>query len=551
MYIEPNGICHILKGVPLDNTYEHTLWFDLDNQRSQYNYFITKKKYTLTGLSYTRYKEGVIVVEKTADQLYDCNYLMFQNTAYGNKWFYAFITSVEYVNNVTSYIYFMIDVLQTWHFDYTPKQCFIEREHSVTDVIGENLVVETIEKGDYIVTSSTEKIYRAWQFESVITLNTLLLFATQKPNYNKVVGLTDEEKLLVDDVQQYFAAGGIDTIVTKCGCPITTELCIIDGLKAHNILPLIIEAYSLCGQSSAIIGILAYAGDTSALNNVAPYTNDYNVAKRVLSNRTDGTPPKNNKLYTNPYVGLVATNGNSCIELCYEYFSDPLSPKFSATEIFGFNGKVMWFPKDYSGKPIDYDLGLTLPLTMKLAWVNDYFQNYCALNEFSTITRSVTNGLNIAAHGMGLAGGIMKRNFSTISTHAVGINNTVNDIMNTVAERRNAKIMPDQMGGTIDALDSAMCSNISGVRTYCKSIRPEFVDIVDDYFTRFGYATHKTKYPNRNSRPHFNYVKTIQATITGSVPADDMRVICSIYDNGITFWKNGDEVGNYDVDNRP
>ena len=44
-------------------------------------------------------------------------------------------------------------------------------------------------------------------------------------------------------------------------------------------------------------------------------------------------------------------------------------------------------------------------------------------------------------------------------------------------------------------------------------------------------------------------VKTVGATVTGSVPADDMKKICSIYDNGITFWKNGSEVGQYNLDN--
>ena len=28
-----------------------------------------------------------------------------------------------------------------------------------------------------------------------------------------------------------------------------------------------------------------------------------------------------------------------------------------------------------------------------------------------------------------------------------------------------------------------------------------------------------------------------------------MKKICNIYDNGITFWKNGSEVGQYNLDN--
>ena len=75
--------------------------------------------------------------------------------------------------------------------------------------------------------------------------------------------------------------------------------------------------------------------------------------------------------------------------------------------------------------------------------------------------------------------------------------------------------------------------------------------MADNFFTRYGYATKKLKIPNRSSRPHWNYVKTVNCTITGSIPTDAARNICSIYDNGITFWKHGSEVGNYSLDNSP
>ena len=70
-----------------------------------------------------------------------------------------------------------------------------------------------------------------------------------------------------------------------------------------------------------------------------------------------------------------------------------------------------------------------------------------------------------------------------------------------------------------------------------------------DYFDMFGYATHRVKIPNRSIRPHWNYVKTNGCVLRGNAPADDVRKICTIYDDGITFWKNGDEIGNYSLDN--
>ena len=116
MYIEPNTNIRILKNVPLDNTYDHTIYFS--DESSQIAYFQGLQKYNLANYTYQRVNRGVARVGIKSDLLYDCNYIMFQNTNFGSKWFYAFITSVEYLNNETSEIRFEIDDIQTWFFEY-------------------------------------------------------------------------------------------------------------------------------------------------------------------------------------------------------------------------------------------------------------------------------------------------------------------------------------------------------------------------------------------------------------------------------------------------
>lgn len=46
----------------------------------------------------------------------------------GNKWFYAFITNMTYVNDNRTDITITTDVFQTWQFDINFKESFIERE---------------------------------------------------------------------------------------------------------------------------------------------------------------------------------------------------------------------------------------------------------------------------------------------------------------------------------------------------------------------------------------------------------------------------------------
>ena len=76
MYIAPNSIIKVLKNVPIDNKYKHTLYFA--DRPAQQTYFASKYKYNLDNYTYMREQKKIRVGIK-ADNLYDCNYLMYQN----------------------------------------------------------------------------------------------------------------------------------------------------------------------------------------------------------------------------------------------------------------------------------------------------------------------------------------------------------------------------------------------------------------------------------------------------------------------------------------
>ena len=148
MIISPESKIIILSNIPLDTRYQNTIYFA--SAAAQSEYFQSKAKYTRNNYTYQRVNLGTIRVDIRAENLYDCNYLMFQNSAFGAKWFYAFITSVDYVNNETSDVHYEIDVMQTWFFDFAMNQCFVEREHTETDVIGEHIESEPVATGEYV-----------------------------------------------------------------------------------------------------------------------------------------------------------------------------------------------------------------------------------------------------------------------------------------------------------------------------------------------------------------------------------------------------------------
>lgn len=115
----------ILLKSPLQLSNKHQITFA--NSSEQFQYFYNLPKLEEDNAMYQR-KDNVIRFPVHADTLQEYNYCMYQNENYGNKWFYAFITNIQYVNDNCSYISIKTDVFQTWQFNLNYLQSFIERE---------------------------------------------------------------------------------------------------------------------------------------------------------------------------------------------------------------------------------------------------------------------------------------------------------------------------------------------------------------------------------------------------------------------------------------
>ena len=154
-YIEPNSDLHLFSDIPFDPTYENTMYFD--TYQDQNDYFSNKPHLEFQHLSYARRARGYLRVQVNIKNVYDYSYLRYRNTEFENKWFYAFITKIEYVNNITTDIFFEIDYIQTWMFDYRTglrcykfNQCMIERQHVDVANHGFDQIPESFEVGDYV-----------------------------------------------------------------------------------------------------------------------------------------------------------------------------------------------------------------------------------------------------------------------------------------------------------------------------------------------------------------------------------------------------------------
>ena len=149
--IAPQTDVYLLK-VPLEIDEVNQLTFA--NTTAQYNYFNSLPKLPADNFTYQR-KDGTIRFPANFDDIMQYNYVMYRNEAYSNKWFYAFITGMEYLNDNVTAISIKTDVWQTWQFDLVYKKTFVEREHVNNDTIGSNTIEEGLELGDYMINSST------------------------------------------------------------------------------------------------------------------------------------------------------------------------------------------------------------------------------------------------------------------------------------------------------------------------------------------------------------------------------------------------------------
>ena len=147
MAITPQTDIRLLK-VPFGLDNKNQLTFA--NEEAQTNYFLGLEYTETERTSYQR-KDNLIRYPAHIDSIINYNYVMYKNSNYTDKWFYAFITKMEYVNNNMTYIYIQTDVFQTWQFNLIYKSCFIEREHVNDDSVGKNTVPEGLETGEYII----------------------------------------------------------------------------------------------------------------------------------------------------------------------------------------------------------------------------------------------------------------------------------------------------------------------------------------------------------------------------------------------------------------
>lgn len=553
----PDSEIYLLKDVPFSPNYENTGLFP--SKEVQETLFKQKAFFHAEECTYIR-ETGVIRLEVSIAFAYQCNYIMYKNTNFYDKWFYAFCTGVRYVNNSTSEFTFTLDYMQTWLFDYNLKQCFIERQHSKTDNPGGNLVPEGLETG--------EMLY-AYSYKLPATYGKIYIAATFDKNLNNYMG-------------------GMSNNVY-------TGLCINEFASAASATQFIQQAT----EANKLSGIVAVF---QSIN--------YNTQTTITVNQNQsalfqGYTPRNKKLYTYPYsfLQVLGNDGGNAI-FRWEYFSTFGSGQFRILVSPSISSQMMITPTNYKGKS-GYNPAerMIIENVMLCSWNGDTFKanlaqtigKYAVPAEVAVMTGAAL--LDKIGFGSKITQGIEEtKNFIDKTVDAVKAGNWISrvnpndtgaqaslgakfgspsqssltdtaagfteDILSTIQKTLAAVHSPESMarqaqnpGSSTDILymiqEKSPYFITMGISAY-------YARIIDDYFTQYGYAQNIINVPNRRARDRYTYLKTAGCIVEGSFAANIAAAVENIYNKGVRFWYldgtglyTWANVGNYGPVNTP
>lgn len=555
MYITPQTNIRLLHNVPFDSSYVHSLYFG--DKSGQTTYFMNLTKYNLNAYSYQRYDRGILRVQILADNLYDINYMMFQNTAFGNKWFYAFVDKVEYINDITTAIHYHIDEIQTWLFDWNFAQCFVERMHTPTDEIGDNIVVEPLEVG--------EMVYNDYQPVAMFRDRAIIVARTE----------VNEDSEYVSNGQVY------DNIYGACELfAYSADSTGVQGVNAK------INEYAIAPDSIVGIYMVPRAfindADINTGNKIAYGASAIAYLSQTLGDAgtaVDGYTVRNKKLLTYPYNFENVTNGQGAnLALRFEFFKDNVA-KVNYYGNISQPVQLACYPTDYKNvnragelgtPPALVDERIVLTNYPMCSWNIDAWKAWVTQNAMPIMVSALSAGATMAltsynpATAMEVGTGVtnamtgqeIMKTVETPASFNLKENSSIyglHSVSQLLTNAYKASIAADFTKGNIASANAAYANGLYTFHYGRMSVNKQQAQIIDSFFDKFGYAINRVMTPSIHTRTNWTYVKTIDCTIHGSIPRDSEAIIENAFNNGITFWARPSvvTVGDYSQNNTP
>lgn len=493
----PSTQINVYSAVPIPRDLSHHIYSSsiADFESKLSSYFL--KSYS--ALSYQRYQRTVKIEEKM-EFIYDANYL---EIIEDNEKFFAFIDDYLYINDNTVEISYTIDAIATflWSGKVILGQSFVDRCHSKTDEIGDNLLSEGFGDNMEMVCRTTKSGIVSQENESVIVQTSV--------NLNEISPVTG---WLIEKTFQ-----GIAYFAYK-----TTELNILkdalSDLEGENKSDAVIKMYMFPSDFYTEIGkqISGFSGKGYKIDKYYEPFGSY--------------VPRNNKIFTYPYNFLVVDNSEGDqIEYHYEYFSTDYCPFYCYPQISGTPSLTL-MPNGYYHSP-ESQFSITMDDFPQCAWASDYYKAWLAQNSGAFALKTLSSLAMAIPSGAGIA-------------KNVAVNSAANFVADSLIAKKNAPSV--HSSGTNSAFWDMSLKDFYFIR---KRLNEESARVVDAFWTQYGYPQKKVMDIPLHNRESFTYVKTSGCNAYGNAPRSFIDTIKNAFDSGITFWVNPATMYQYELSN--
>jgi len=584
----------LLSGIPFSNDYKNTRYFDTLLEQS--TYFAGKPVIHSMAESNFQRIEGrtFIAVDKSIDELMSVNYVMFQNAQYNPKWFYGFVTKLEYVQRHMTYVHFQIDVYQTWRFEMNFKPSFIIREHCPLWNPDGSPVINTVDEGlAYGSDYDTVQVERWRPYGDVYFMVIVTKEWMHTEGINETTGLVVPNINGVPQPLSYYIhpfkmnGGVVNVNVGGTNINASSIIDVIRAISTHddavnNVVSMYVTDYVGTnpiydvGSNTMTFSGIAFNHATMKLSaqatnvnvntvyadNIGSYTNK----DTLFSNKYQGyNSVAESKLLMYPYTTLILDDlkGNRTV-LKNEYImGDDID--ITVLGSLGTSNKVVYTVTNYlMGTNLDMTNILRASLEhsvinnnpSEIPIVTDMLSAYLQGNrnslenqKASIMFNGAMSGVNNAIGGVASAGSANPVGVASAGGQIIqGAGNTVLQLQQLEAKKQDISNTPPQLAKMGSNTNFDYGNGISGLYIIKRQIKFEHRKKLGAFFNMFGYKLNEVKVPNFHTRRYWNYVQTSSCNITGNFNNEDLNEIKAVFDNGITLWHT-DDVGNYALGN--
>jgi hypothetical protein len=283
---------------------------------------------------------------------------------------------------------------------------------------------------------------------------------------------------------------------------------------------------------------------------------------------SNGYVPHNKKCLTYPYAYATITDySGGEMDIKYEDCNSWGEVRYRFQQGLDPTAQIFCTMLNYMRQSIDYSHAMPLTQNPQCSWVYSAYQNWMAQNaQVIDVKRGANTWKAIGgiaaviasaflfSTGVGTAGagplGLTGAQMTAAGLGIGGLNTVVgSDISNqSIGAEIDAqsKVPNLTKGGSSSNSLQGIARNEGGY--VCHGLQRGSAERLDAFFDMFGYAIDIMKVPNLTGRPSWNYVKTVGAQMSGTIPADRLSIMNKCFDSGITFWHTTD-VGNYALNN--